>query len=196
MTKRNTDQQRARELQQAEGISYHAALNRVRETRESQPAGPEINSSVVLTESTLIALASAGGSRCMACHKPMDFDGWALRLADVSGRGYFDPVLCLGCATAIGKAVAHLPAHPAPDPDDLDTLFIPAGADGTVAYLSPDRVHLLCLRHAPAAPAGEEDRYEPVTAEDLQALGTGFRPGGGGHHCSICNLHVLEVLDA
>ena len=118
MTKRNTDQQRARELQQAEGISYHEALNRVREQRKNQQPRPEINSSVVLTESTLIALESARGVRCMACHKPMGFDDWAVHRADVTGRGYFDPALCPGCATAIGRAVAHPPALPAPDPDD------------------------------------------------------------------------------
>ncbi|MFJ9521867.1 hypothetical protein ACIRPK_26885 [Kitasatospora sp. NPDC101801] len=194
MTKRNTDQQRARELQQAEGISYHEALNRVRAQRQSQRARPEIPSSVVLTESTLIAVESARGVRCMACHKPMGFDDWAVHLADVTGRGYFDPALCRGCATAIGKAVAHIPAHPAPDPDDPDTLLIPdSAAEEVVAYLSPDRVHLLCLRHAPTAPADDDGRYEPVTANDLQALGHGFRPGGGGHHCSVCHLDVLDA---
>ncbi len=150
---------------------------------------------MVLTESTLIALESARGVRCMACHKPMGFDDWAVHLADVAGRGYFDPALCPGCATAIGRAVAHLPALPAPDPDDPDTILVPAGADGTVAYLSPDRIHLLCLRHAPTAPADGGDRYKPVAAEDLQALGHGFRPGGGGHHCSVCRRDVVELLD-
>ncbi|MEU9337900.1 hypothetical protein AB0D49_32855 [Streptomyces sp. NPDC048290] len=48
MTRRNTEQQRARELQKAEGIGYHDALSRIREldqapkpstiTLESQPA--------------------------------------------------------------------------------------------------------------------------------------------------------------
>ncbi|MFJ1709386.1 hypothetical protein [Kitasatospora sp. NPDC088346] len=190
MTKRNTGQRRARELQQAEGIGYHAALNRVRENQRSRP---EINSSVVLTESTLIALESARGVRCMACHRALDFDDWALHLADVSGYGRIDPVLCPACATAIGNAVAHLPALPAPDPDDPDTVRVPDGADGTVAYLSQDRVHLLCLRHAPTAPAGDSGRYEPVTADHLQALGQGFRPGGGGHHCSVCDLDILTV---
>ncbi len=33
MTRRNTDQQRARELRHAEGIGYHEALNRMRETK-------------------------------------------------------------------------------------------------------------------------------------------------------------------
>ncbi|MDI3390024.1 hypothetical protein QIS99_28095 [Streptomyces sp. B-S-A8] len=53
MTRRTTEQQRARELQRAEGISYHAALDRVREqnavdtapqdtTTEPAPAAPAV----------------------------------------------------------------------------------------------------------------------------------------------------------
>ncbi|WP_405021358.1 hypothetical protein OHV05_35050 [Kitasatospora sp. NBC_00070] len=147
MTKRNTDQQRARELQQAEGISYHEALNRVREQREMQRPRPEIPSSVVLTDSTLIAVESARGVRCMACHKPMGFDDWAVHLADVTGRGYFDPALCVGCATAIGRAVAHIPA---PDPEDPDTLLVPkSAADGTVAYPEPAGRRVRGFRRGP-----------------------------------------------
>nr|BEK62781.1 hypothetical protein KPHV_00080 [Kitasatospora purpeofusca]BEK71250.1 hypothetical protein KPHV_84770 [Kitasatospora purpeofusca] len=192
MTKRNTDQQRARELQHAEGIGYHEALNRVRETRQHEP---EINSSVVLTDSTLIAVEAANGVRCMACHKGMDFDEWGLHLADVSSHGYFQPVLCASCAKAIGNAAARIPALPAPDPEDPDTILVPAqaGRDQVVAHLSQDRVHLLCRRHTPEAPTSHDDRYQPVTAEELEALGHGFRPGGGGHNCSVCNLDVLTV---
>jgi hypothetical protein len=192
VTRRNTDQQRARELQHAEGIGYHDALNRVREARQQ---GLGINSSIVLTDSTLIAVEAAKGVRCMACHRSMGFDEWGLHLASVSGRGYFDPVLCASCAKAIGTAAAHIPAHPAPDPDDQGTIFESAsgGRDQVVAYLSPDRVHLLCRGHAPEAPTSGDDRFRPVTADELQALGHGFRPGGGGHCCSVCNLDLLTI---
>lgn len=61
--------------------------------------------------------------------------------------------------------------------------------DQVVPYLSQDRVHLLCRRHLPAAP----NDYLPVTVEDLEDLGHGFRPGGGGRHRSVCNLDVLPA---
>jgi hypothetical protein len=67
------------------------------------------------------------------------------------------------------------------------------GHDAVVAYLSRDRVHLLCRRHTPEAPISDDHQYRAVTAEELQALGIGFRPGGGGHRCSVCNLDVLTV---
>ena len=190
VTRRNTAQQRARELQQSEGIGYHEALNQVRGNQQPEP---EINSSVVLTDSTLIVIEATNGGRCMACQKSTGFDEWALHLVDVATYGRFDPVLCPSCAKAIGNAVAHIPAPPAPDPQDPDTIRVAAGAgrDRVVAYLSQDRVHLLCRRHTPKAPISND--YQSVTAEGLEALGQGFRPGGGGHRCSVCNLDVLTV---
>ncbi|GAA0903792.1 hypothetical protein GCM10009574_093730 [Streptomyces asiaticus] len=46
------------------------------------------------------------------------------------------------------------------------------GPDQTVAYLSQDRIHLLCRRHFPKASVRED--YQPVTAEELEGLGQGF----------------------
>ncbi|WP_370155289.1 hypothetical protein [Streptacidiphilus sp. EB129] len=60
MTKPNTDQQRAREPQQPDGIGHHEALNRVREDKQHEP---RINSSAVLTDSTLTALEAAHSAR-------------------------------------------------------------------------------------------------------------------------------------
>ncbi|ALV39366.1 hypothetical protein AS200_45630 (plasmid) [Streptomyces sp. CdTB01] len=185
VTKRNTAQQRARELQQAEGVGYHEALNRV---REGERPGPQNSSSVVLTDSTLIVIESGDAMRCNACYKTVNYEQWALYLVDVrADDGAF--ILCPSCAKAIGNAVAHIPAAPAPDREPLYRIPLPAASapDQVVAYLSPNRVHLLCPRHIPTGP----NDYLPVTVEGLEALGRGFRPGGGGRHCSVCNLDVL-----
>jgi hypothetical protein len=182
VTRRDTTQQRARELQQAEGIGYHEALNRVRD--DEQP-GPESRPGVVLTDSTLIAIESGDNMRCNACYKTVDYEQWALHLIDARAYdGAF--MLCPSCAKAIAAAVAHLPATPAPDREPSYRIPLPAvsAPDQVVAYLSPNRVHLLCLRHRPTAPSD----YLPVTPGDLEDL---FRPGGGGRHCSVCNLDVL-----
>jgi hypothetical protein len=187
VTRRNTDQQRARELQRAEGIGYHEALNRVREGKQPEPAEPE-TSPVVLTDSTLIVIESAANMRCNACFNPVDRE-WALYLMDA--RAAYDGtfMLCCSCAKAIGDAVAHIPAPPVPDRES-HVIPLPAASapDQVVAYLSPDRVHLLCRGHIPTAPSD----YLPVTARELEALGRGFRPGGGGRHCSVCDLDVLS----
>lgn len=180
VTKRNTAQQRARELQQAEGIGYHDALNRVREIARPEP---EDDSSIVLTESALIVIEPASNGRCMTCHKPIAYEQWQLHLADVSTYGRLDPVLCISCAKAIGAAVAHIPSTPAPDPHEIHVRAA-SGPDGAVGYLSPDSVHLLCRRHIPRTPTD----YRPVTIEDLKNI---FRPGGGGRSCSVCDLDVL-----
>ncbi|MGW3729610.1 hypothetical protein [Streptomyces sp. NPDC000851] len=76
-------------------------------------------------------------------------------------------------------------------PQDPDTIRLSAGAgpDQIMAYLSQDRIHLLCRRHFPKASISDD--YQPVTAEDLGSLGRGFRPGGGGHRCSVCDLDAL-----
>ncbi|MFJ8158434.1 hypothetical protein [Streptomyces sp. NPDC094468] len=184
MTKRNTAQQRARELQQAEGIGYHQALSRVRAGARIEH---ESDRSVTLTESTLIVIEPAYNSRCMACFKSIAYEQWQLNLIDVSTYGRFDPVLCVSCAKAIGNAVAHIPSNPAPDPNDPHVIRLPAATapDQVVGYLSPDRVHLLCLGHIPQAPSD----YLPVTVDDVENL---FRPGGGGRRCSVCDLDVLN----
>ncbi|WP_189269645.1 hypothetical protein [Streptomyces fuscichromogenes] len=183
MTKRNTAQQRARELQQAEGIGYHQALSRVRAGTRIEH---ESDRSVTLTESTLIVIEPASSNRCMACSENIDYGQWQLNLIDVSTYGHYDPVLCVPCAKAIGNAVAHIPSTPAPDPNDPHEIHLPAAtAPGqVVGYLSQDRVHLLCRRHVPQAP----NDCVPVTGEGLEGL---FRPGGGGRRCSVCDLDVL-----
>ncbi|MFR0367492.1 hypothetical protein [Streptomyces sp. MCC20] len=183
MTKRNTAQQRARELQQAEGIGYHQALSRVRAGTRTEH---ESDRSVTLTESTLIVIEPAHNSRCMACFKSIAYEQWQLNLIDVSTYGRYDPVLCASCAKAIGNAVAHIPSTPAPDPTDPYEIRLPVASapDQVVGYLSQNRVHLLCRRHPPQAPTD----YLPVTVEDLEGL---FRPGGGGRRCSVCDLDVL-----
>jgi hypothetical protein len=180
VTKRNTAQQRARELQQAEGIGYHDALNRVRENARPEP---ENDSSIVLTESALIVIEPAYNSRCMTCHKTIAYEQWQLHLADVSTYGRLDPVLCVSCVKAIGAAVAHIPSTPAPDPHEIHVRAA-SGPDEAVGYLSPDSVHLLCRRHIPRT----STNYRPVTIEDLENI---FRPGGGGRRCSVCDLDVL-----
>jgi hypothetical protein len=83
-------------------------------------------------------------------------------------------ILCPWCAKAIGYAVAHIPEAPAPDLEPSHSIPLPAASapDQVVAYLSQDRVHLLCRRHVPTAP----NDYLPVTVEDLEDLGHGFRP--------------------
>ena len=178
VTKRNTAQQRARELQQAEGIGYHEALSRVQEgARLKQQNVP----SVTLTESTLIVIESAHGLRCNGCYTFMDWGQWALYLHDVSTYGNGTFALCAACAAAIGKAVDRIPAGPAPDTEDPDVW--PPFPEGTeteriVAYRRLDRVHLLCRRHKPD-PLGDE--YEPVTSEDLER----------GGFCTVCRTDVL-----
>lgn len=183
VTKRNTAQQRARELQQAEGIGYHQALSRVRAGTRTEH---ESDRSVTLTESTLIVIEPAYNNRCMACAKTIAYEQWQLNLIDVSTYGRYDPVLCVPCAKAIGNAVAHIPPAPAPDPNDPPEIHLSAATapDQVVGYLSQDHVHLLCRRHIPQAP----NDYLPVTVEDLEDL---FRPGGGGRRCSVCDLDVL-----
>jgi hypothetical protein len=186
VTRRDTTQQRARELQQAEGIGYHEALNCVREGKRPEQ---ENSASVVLTDSTLVVIESGDNLRCNACYKTVDYEQWALYLIDARTYDGSTFMLCPSCAKAIGDAVAHIPAAPAPDREASRSIPLPAASapDQVVAYLSQDRVHLLCRRHIPTAP----NDYLPVTVEDLEDLGHGFRPGGGGRHCSVCNLDVL-----
>ncbi|MEU9405504.1 hypothetical protein ACGF5O_44935 [Streptomyces sp. NPDC048291] len=179
MTKRNTAQQRARELQQAGGIGYHEALTRVLEgTLPRQESVP----SVTLTESTLIVIESAGGLSCNACYTSMDWDQWALYLHDVSTYGYSGTfALCADCAKAIGRAVGRIPDGPAPDPEDPGVWPpLPAGSadNRIVAYRRLDRVHLLCRRHKPEPLT---DDYEPVTSDDLERGGI----------CTVCHVDVL-----
>ncbi|MFD8386162.1 hypothetical protein ACFV2X_47980 [Streptomyces sp. NPDC059679] len=174
MTKRSTEQQRARELQRAEGIGYHEALNRVRE--DQRPVNPNIT----LTDSTLIVIEPADvNDSCGACYRSMAADGqWAVHLADVSpARSGFK--LCTACARAIGNAVAHVPATPAPVSvlDDPFNVRVPGVPDQIVAYRS--QYHLLCRRHIPKEPISDD--YNPVTSEDLE----------NGGNCTVCGIDVL-----
>ncbi|WP_431983819.1 hypothetical protein [Streptomyces qinglanensis] len=174
MTKRSTAQQRARELQKAEGIGYHEALNRVRE--DERP----INPNITLTDSTVIVIEPADANdRCGACYRSMAHGRqWAVHLADVApARSGFK--LCTACARAIGNAVTHVPATPAPvdvldDPFNVRTLGVP---DEIVAHRS--QYHLLCRRHTPKEPISND--YTPVTSENLE----------NGGRCTVCGIDVL-----
>ncbi|MFJ4680518.1 hypothetical protein [Kitasatospora sp. NPDC088783] len=180
MTRRSTLQQQARDLQDREDLGYHDALNRV---RQHVPAG----GAIVVRSSTLIAVESGDDRRCGTCFKTVASERWAVHLPDARAGDGGPFMLCAPCAKAIGAAAARIPAGPAPDPQDRVLATYRPAAGQVVAYLSHDRIHLLCRAHAPHTP----DDFLPVTAGELDSWGPGFRCAGGGRDCSVCGLDAM-----